>query len=132
MALSVAQEYHRLHFAHLISEMLEVVSDKVYKCFFVDVLVRCTTIIAIKMYEGLGYSVYRRLGEYVGLEGRWMSLVCFLCSVFFVDKISGIRYAKTTFTRSKASFSQAKRERYQCQYLRGIVTQLVKVQDIEC
>lgn len=62
-ALSVAQEYRRLHLAHRMIEMLEVVSDKVYKGYFVDLFVRCTNIIAIKMYEGLGYSVFRWLRE---------------------------------------------------------------------
>ena len=106
--------------------MLEVVSDKVYKCFFVNLFVQCTNTIAIKMYEGLGYSVFRRLRPYYGLERRRG------CSVFFVDKIFGIRYAKATYTRSKATVSQAKRERYQCQCSRGIVTQFVEVQEIKC
>ena len=51
-------------------EMLEVVSDKVYKCSFVDLFVRYTSIIAIKMYEGLGYSVFKRLQPFYGLERR--------------------------------------------------------------
>lgn len=48
-------------------EMLEVVSDKVY--LFVDLFFQRTIIIAIKMYEGLGYSVFKRLREYYGRLG---------------------------------------------------------------
>jgi N-terminal acetyltransferase B complex catalytic subunit len=45
---------------------LETVSDEVYNGFFVDLYVRCTNAIAIDLYEGLGYSVYRRVREYYG------------------------------------------------------------------
>ena len=46
--------------------LLELVSDEVYKGFFVDLYVRCNNSIAIDMYEGMGYSVYRRVREYYG------------------------------------------------------------------
>lgn len=49
--------------------LLEHVSDQVYKGYFVDLYVRCTNQIAITMYEGLGYSVYRRVREYYGSLG---------------------------------------------------------------
>lgn len=48
---------------------LERVSDETYHGFFVDLYVRCTNAIAIGMYEGLGYSVYRRVREYYGSLG---------------------------------------------------------------
>lgn len=48
---------------------LERVSDETYKGFFVDLYVRCTNGVAIAMYEGLGYSVYRRVREYYGSLG---------------------------------------------------------------
>ena len=49
--------------------MLELVSDDVYKGFFVDLYVRCTNDLAINMYEGFGYSVYRRVEQYYGSLG---------------------------------------------------------------
>jgi len=49
--------------------LLELVSDDVYKGFFVDLYVRCTNDLAIKMYEGFGYSVYRRVEKYYGSLG---------------------------------------------------------------
>jgi N-terminal acetyltransferase B complex catalytic subunit len=49
--------------------LLELVSDESYKAFFVDLYVRCANNIAIEMYEGLGYSVYRRVREYYGNLG---------------------------------------------------------------
>lgn len=49
--------------------LLELVSDQTYRGFFVDLYVRCTNIVAIELYEGLGYSVYRRVREYYGSLG---------------------------------------------------------------
>ena len=49
--------------------LLELVSDAVYHGFFVDLYVRCSNKVAIGMYEGLGYSVYRRVREYYGSLG---------------------------------------------------------------
>lgn len=49
--------------------LLEMVSDETYKGFFVDLYVRCANVVAIDMYEGLGYTVYRRVREYYGNLG---------------------------------------------------------------
>src|SRR5262245_56775228 len=49
--------------------LLELVSDSTYKGFFVDLYVRCANKVAIGMYEGFGYSVYRRVAEYYGSLG---------------------------------------------------------------
>ncbi|KAG6864291.1 hypothetical protein C0991_010787 [Blastosporella zonata] len=49
--------------------LLEMVSDEIYKGFFVDLYVRCANSLAIDMYEGMGYSVYRRVREYYGNIG---------------------------------------------------------------
>jgi len=46
--------------------LLERISDKVYHGYFVDLYARISNIKAIGMYEGLGYSVYRRVKEYYG------------------------------------------------------------------
>lgn len=53
--------------------LLEFVSDQNYRGFFVDLYVRCTNTVAIGMYEGLGYSVYRRVREYYGSLGMGRS-----------------------------------------------------------
>ena len=49
--------------------LLERVSDQAYNAYFVDLYVRCNNKVAIGMYEGLGYSVYRRVREYYGPVG---------------------------------------------------------------
>lgn len=49
--------------------LLEMVSDEIYKGFFVDLYVRCANTVAIGMYEESGYSVYRRVREYYGNLG---------------------------------------------------------------
>lgn len=68
-ALTVAPEYRRLSLARKMISLLELVSDESHKAFFVDLYVRCANNIAIEMYEGLGYSVYRRVREYYGNLG---------------------------------------------------------------
>ena len=49
--------------------LLETVSDEVYKGYYVDLYVRCANHLAIDMYEGMGYSVFRRVREYYGTLG---------------------------------------------------------------
>lgn len=45
-------------------------SPEGHDTWFVDLFVRCTNVRAIAMYEGMGYSVYRRVvGYYNGMEG---------------------------------------------------------------
>ncbi len=68
-ALSVAPEYRRLSLARVLMNFLETVSDDVCAGLFVDLYVRCTNTIALELYEGLGYSVYRRVREYYGSLG---------------------------------------------------------------
>lgn len=65
-AITVAPEYRRLSLARNMMNLLERISDEVYKGFFVDLFVRCSNLVAIKMYEGMDYSVYRRIREYYG------------------------------------------------------------------
>ncbi|TCD63566.1 N-terminal acetyltransferase [Steccherinum ochraceum] len=68
-ALTVAPEYRRLSLARKMMGLLEHVSDHSYRGYFVDLYVRCTNVVAIGMYEELGYSVYRRVREYYGSLG---------------------------------------------------------------
>lgn len=68
-ALTVAPEYRRLSLARILMSFLETTSDDVYGGLFVDLYVRCTNKIAVDLYEGLGYSVYRRVREYYGSLG---------------------------------------------------------------
>jgi len=68
-AITVAPEYRRLSLARKMMSLLEMVSEEIYKGFFVDLYVRCTNSVAIDMYEKMGYSVYRRVREYYGTLG---------------------------------------------------------------
>jgi N-terminal acetyltransferase B complex catalytic subunit len=68
-AITVAPEYRRLGLARKMMGLLELVSDEIYRGYFVDLYVRCTNTVAIEMYEGLGYSVWRRVREYYGSLG---------------------------------------------------------------
>ncbi|KAG9088559.1 N-terminal acetyltransferase [Ceratobasidium sp. 370] len=60
-AITVAPEYRRLSVARKMMDYLEEVSDKLHngKSHFSPL-----NHVAIKMYEGMGYSVYRRVREY--------------------------------------------------------------------
>jgi len=49
--------------------LLEMVSDEIYRGFFVDLYVCCANTVAVAMYEEFGYSVYRRVREYYGNIG---------------------------------------------------------------
>ncbi|KAH8826898.1 N-acetyltransferase [Flagelloscypha sp. PMI_526] len=68
-AITVAPEYRRLGLARKMVELLEYISDNVYRGYFVDLYVRCTNQVAVDMYERMGYSVYRRVREYYGSLG---------------------------------------------------------------
>jgi len=68
-AITVAPEYRRLSLAKKMMDELERISDDVYRGFFVDLYVRCANTLAITMYEGMGYSVFRRVREYYGRLG---------------------------------------------------------------
>ena len=68
-ALTVAPEYRRLGLGKKMMDLLELVSDEIYKGWFVDLYVRCTNNVAVGMYEKLGYTVYRRVREYYGSLG---------------------------------------------------------------
>ena len=69
-AITVAPEYRRLGIAKKFMDILEFMSEE-YKCFFVDLFVRKSNIIAIQMYKSLGYSVYRTVIDYyTGNDGE--------------------------------------------------------------
>jgi len=68
-AVTVSPEYRRLGVARLLMNHLESVSEQQYNASFVDLFVRASNDVAIGMYEGLGYTLYRRvLGYYSGEE----------------------------------------------------------------
>ncbi|KAJ3691507.1 hypothetical protein LUZ61_020671 [Rhynchospora tenuis] len=74
-ALTVAPEYRRQKLAKKLMTLLEDFSDQMDKAYFVDLFVRASNTPAIKMYEKLGYIIYRRVlryysGEEDGLDMR--------------------------------------------------------------
>uniref|UniRef100_A0A368UIE5 N-acetyltransferase domain-containing protein n=1 Tax=Glycine max TaxID=3847 RepID=A0A368UIE5_SOYBN len=74
-AVTVAPEYRRQQLAKKLMNLLEDISDNIDKAFFVDLFVRASNAPAIKMYEKLGYVIYRRVlryysGEEDGLDMR--------------------------------------------------------------
>ena len=96
-ALTVAPEYRRLSLARKMMNVLEMVSEEIYNAFFVDLYVRCANSVAITMYEGMDYSVYRRVREYygnlgVGKGGRdeedafGTSGPCRFCRIFIIPE----------------------------------------------
>ena len=63
-AITVAPQYRRLGLATKMMDLIELVSEKVYNGYFVDLYVRCTNEVAIYMYERMGYSAFRRVRDY--------------------------------------------------------------------
>ncbi|XP_076247695.1 N-alpha-acetyltransferase 20 A isoform X2 [Calliopsis andreniformis] len=62
-ALTVSPNYRRLGLAAMLIKFLEEVSEK-KQAYFVDLFVRVSNKVAIKMYQQLGYIVYRTVLEY--------------------------------------------------------------------
>ncbi|XP_078038343.1 N-alpha-acetyltransferase 20 A isoform X2 [Augochlora pura] len=62
-ALTVSPSYRRLGLAAMLIKILEEVSEK-KQAYFVDLFVRVSNKVAIKMYKQLGYIVYRTVLEY--------------------------------------------------------------------
>jgi len=65
-AITVSPQYRRLGLARGMMHLIEQISDEVYEALFVDLFVRCKNSIARDMYEGMGYSVWRRIIGYYG------------------------------------------------------------------
>ncbi len=69
-AVSVAPQYRRLGLARGMMDVLEEAGNSVFHGYFVDLFVRESNALAIKMYRSLGYSVYRRVvGYYTASKG---------------------------------------------------------------
>ena len=68
-ALSIAPHYRRLHLSLSLMAGLEHVSDRLHSAYFVDLYVRASNVLAVAMYERMGYVCYRRvIGYYMGEE----------------------------------------------------------------
>lgn len=59
----MAPQYRRLGYARLLTRALERACEQ-QNAWFVDLFVRESNATAIKLYESLGYSVYRRVVDY--------------------------------------------------------------------
>lgn len=115
-AITVAPEYRRLGLARRMMERLERVSDGIYHGFFVDLFVRPSNRAAIVMYEGMGYSVFRRIKNYYeGNDGFKEEDGFGAClhsrSVILGSTLTFRRHEKTTFQRSRQDVGTAKRAR---------------------
>ena len=63
----ITKSYRRLGLAKTLMDYFEDISIRSYNAYFVDLFVRASNTLAIKMYEKFGYSTYRRvLGYYSG------------------------------------------------------------------
>eukprot|EP00126_Sphaerothecum_destruens_P002656 Sdes_comp16089_c0_seq2m5297 len=66
-ALTVSPVYRRLGLAQQMMNLLENITDAVYKAYYVDLFVRKSNQVAIDMYQKFGYIVYRTvIGYYSG------------------------------------------------------------------
>eukprot|EP00056_Hartaetosiga_gracilis_P016478 m.5119 g.5119 ORF g.5119 m.5119 type:complete len:177 (+) comp4134_c0_seq1:46-576(+) len=67
-ALTVAPEYRRLGLANQMMADLEDISENRHEGYFVDLFVRKSNDVAVKLYEKLGYRTYRTVIEYYSGE----------------------------------------------------------------
>lgn len=72
-AVTVAPEYRRLAIAGTLCRLLERTSEAPYRGFFVDLFVRRSNDVAIRMYERMGYSVFRCVRDYYANLGPGMA-----------------------------------------------------------
>ncbi|CAG9462903.1 unnamed protein product [Pedinophyceae sp. YPF-701] len=71
-AVTVAPEYRRMGLAQRLMKSLEDTTEDVHDGYFVDLFVRKSNLVAIRMYEKFGYSIYRRIiGYYSGEEDAY-------------------------------------------------------------
>ena len=63
-AVTIAEDSRRTGLASKLMNLLETASDTFLKAHFVDLFVRPTNLNAQKMYEKLGYKLYRRIINY--------------------------------------------------------------------
>ena len=63
-ALSVSPEFRKAGVARLLCEYFEELSEVVHNCFFADLFVRSTNVLAIQVYKNRGYVVYRTIKNY--------------------------------------------------------------------
>ncbi|CAK5024673.1 unnamed protein product [Meloidogyne enterolobii] len=62
-AVTVASDFRRMGLAAKFMKLLEEISEEKH-CYFVDLFVRVSNRTAIKMYENLGYTVFRQITDY--------------------------------------------------------------------
>ncbi|CDF90814.1 probable N-terminal acetyltransferase B complex catalytic subunit NAT3 [Zygosaccharomyces bailii ISA1307] len=64
-AVTVAPEFRRISLASRLCHTLEAITDRSpHQVNFIDLFVKCNNVLAISLYEKLGYSVYRRVVGY--------------------------------------------------------------------
>jgi N-terminal acetyltransferase B complex catalytic subunit len=63
-AVTVGPAFRRLGLARNLMRVCEALSEATYDCFFVDLFVRRSNTVAIDMYKGFGYVVYRTIRGY--------------------------------------------------------------------
>lgn len=63
-AVTVAPDFRKIGLATVLMDLLESVSEHKYKGYFVDLYVRKSNDVAVKMYERFGYALYRTVAGY--------------------------------------------------------------------
>ncbi|AGO11809.1 AaceriADR038Cp [[Ashbya] aceris (nom. inval.)] len=64
-AVTVSPSFRRIALASMLCNVLETTTDfKPHEVNFIDLFVKCNNALAIRLYEKLGYSVYRRVVGY--------------------------------------------------------------------
>lgn len=90
-AVTVAWDYRRIGLArYLVKELQERSEDSLYNCYFMDLFVRSTNALAINMYRGFGFDIFRRIKEYYMTDGLEPSEDAFGMSINFCNRFFSI------------------------------------------
>ncbi|AMD20713.1 HDL031Wp [Eremothecium sinecaudum] len=64
-AVTISPKFRRISLASMLCNALETITDdKQHQVNFIDLFVKCNNALAIKLYEKLGYGIYRRVVGY--------------------------------------------------------------------
>lgn len=64
-ALTVSYDYRRIGLARtLVNQLVTSSEDNAYNCYFMDLFVRSTNDLAINLYRGFGFDIFRRVVGY--------------------------------------------------------------------
>ena len=89
-AVTCAPSHRRLGLAAKLMSALEEISEKKH-CFFVDLFVRVSNLVAINMYKALGYTIYRKVIFRCVMNDLYIFLIPYVAPRFLNYSVFSLR-----------------------------------------